>query len=169
MEIVLKQLLEGHNRLAFQKNQESLGLKPEDMFLMNPAEIDFDILRTGDKYNFDGKINATIEPECARCLKLFTYPVNARVNFILDQSEAVTSGQMDDDDYRFISKSTLTYDVLSQVREALLVSLPMKLLCSPDCLGLCPQCGINRNIEKCDCKIEKADPRWGKLSELLKG
>jgi uncharacterized protein len=49
--------------------------------------------------------------------------------------------------------------------DACILELPLAPLCRPDCLGLCPSCGVNRNHETCTC-TEKADPRWAALSGL---
>jgi uncharacterized protein len=40
------------------------------------------------------------------------------------------------------------------------------VLCRPDCLGLCPQCGANLNADPEHAHAEAPDPRWAKLREL---
>jgi len=57
----------------------------------------------------------------------------------------------------------LLEDVL---REQVLLSLPARTLCKPDCKGLCPRCGKNRNLEACTCEEGPSDPRWEALSGL---
>ena len=52
------------------------------------------------------------------------------------------------------------------VTEDIFLSLPTKILCSEDCKGLCPKCGVNLNLGKCSCKKE-IDPRLAALKELL--
>ena len=59
--------------------------------------------------------------------------------------------------------SLLLEDVL---REQVLLSLPVRTLCKPDCKGLCPRCGKNRNLEACSCEEGPTDPRWEALSGL---
>ena len=46
-------------------------------------------------------------------------------------------------------------------------SLPMKTLCSNDCKGLCPTCGVDLNTQSCDCMGNTIDPRLEKLKELF--
>ena len=64
--------------------------------------------------------------------------------------------------------STLWYqaDVILNLsdgaRDAVAEVLPPKVLCQPDCRGLCPQCGANRNLVECGCE-PPADFRWEKL------
>ena len=50
-------------------------------------------------------------------------------------------------------------------RDAVLLELPLAPLCSEDCRGLCPQCGINRNVADCEC-VPAGDPRWSVLDTL---
>ena len=52
------------------------------------------------------------------------------------------------------------------LREQVLLSLPARSLCRPDCQGLCPRCGRNLNTEPCTCEDTPSDPRWTALSEL---
>jgi uncharacterized protein len=52
------------------------------------------------------------------------------------------------------------------LREQVLLSLPVRTLCKPDCKGLCPSCGANRNQEPCSCDQAQADPRWKGLTGL---
>jgi uncharacterized protein len=50
--------------------------------------------------------------------------------------------------------------------EQLQLNLPMKPLCSPDCQGLCPVCGADRNAGACSCRESTVDPRWAGLAAL---
>jgi uncharacterized protein len=52
------------------------------------------------------------------------------------------------------------------LREQVLLTLPVRTLCQPDCKGLCPRCGRNLNSEPCTCEVKPADPRWSALSGL---
>jgi uncharacterized protein len=57
-------------------------------------------------------------------------------------------------------------DLEPMVRELLLLDAPLVPLCRPDCLGLCPICGVDRNAEPCSCTSDTPDPRWAALDEL---
>jgi uncharacterized protein len=52
------------------------------------------------------------------------------------------------------------------VREQVLLSLPTRTLCKPDCKGLCPRCGQNQNLAICSCEQTPSDPRWNALAGL---
>ena len=53
------------------------------------------------------------------------------------------------------------------LREQFYLALPMKPLCRPDCRGICPHCGINRNVESCQCEGRWEDPRLAGLKTLM--
>lgn len=52
------------------------------------------------------------------------------------------------------------------VREQILLQVPMKPLCRPECKGLCGQCGTDLNVSACVCKSSAADPRWAGLESI---
>jgi uncharacterized protein len=58
-----------------------------------------------------------------------------------------------------------TVDLAPLAHDAILLDLPLAPLCRPDCKGLCPQCGIDRNEASCDCQAPR-DPRWATLDGL---
>ena len=53
-------------------------------------------------------------------------------------------------------------------RDALVLAMPARFLCRPDCAGLCPVCGESLNdADPEDHRHETGpDPRWAKLREL---
>jgi uncharacterized protein len=63
----------------------------------------------------------------------------------------------------YLKDSLALEDVL---REQVILSLPAKTLCKPDCKGLCPRCGENRNTQVCSCDVGPSDPRWEALADL---
>ena len=56
-------------------------------------------------------------------------------------------------------------DLAPVVRDACILDLPLAPLCRADCAGLCPECGVNRNLEQCSCDAP-TDPRWDALRAL---
>lgn len=57
-------------------------------------------------------------------------------------------------------------DLEPLVREVLMCDLPLAPLCRPDCAGLCPECGANRNDRDCGHRPSTGDPRWAALDVL---
>jgi uncharacterized protein len=52
------------------------------------------------------------------------------------------------------------------LRLAALPEVPIKRLCRPDCRGICPVCGADRNLESCECSPAARDARWDALRGL---
>ena len=73
--------------------------------------------------------------------------------------------EQDDDTYVVVADERLDLEEL--LREDILLDLPSKYLCSPDCKGLCPKCGKNLNEGSCGCQAEEIDPRLEILKSLL--
>lgn len=104
-----------------------------------------------------GQVVAPWHGICRRCATPATGLVHADVHELYQ--EVVT----DPDAFELVGGQL---DLAPMVREVIVLDAPMTPLCRDDCRGLCPQCGIDRNVESCDCSGEVADPRWGALDQL---
>ncbi|MGF1504160.1 MAG: DUF177 domain-containing protein [Chloroflexi bacterium] len=111
-----------------------------------------------------GTMIAGINTQCVRCLTSFEYPFEITINelFVPHNSEnAHTVNSM------FHISEGSEIDLAPIVREEGILALPIQTLCSPDCSGLCSQCGQNLNEGTCDCEQESIDPRLEVLRSLL--
>ena len=127
-----------------------------------PKDIVADIRLRG---NFAGRFQVP----CARCVEPVEIPLEADFDLIFRPAAAdsestersITAPETEIGYY--LKDSLLLEDVL---REQVLLSLPVRTLCKPDCKGLCPSCGANRNSQTCTCEEGPNDPRWEALSGL---
>ena len=106
-----------------------------------------------------GTVEAPWEGACRRCLEPASGVLDVAVR------ELYTQGGDGEETYP-LAEDELDLEPL--VHDAVLLELPQAPLCRPDCLGLCPQCGANRNVEPCAC-VEPRDPRWAALDVLRGG
>jgi uncharacterized protein len=107
-----------------------------------------------------GRVEGTFHLRCARCLKEFDEP------FAVSLAEMFVSAPEDDtDDYPLDPEGLIEPDQM--VRDAVGVELPFSPLCRPDCRGLCPVCGGDRNLGECPGDHPSVDPRWAELEALL--
>ena len=103
-----------------------------------------------------GTVSADWEGACRRCLEPARGRLVAKVRELYsDDADPELSYSMTAD---WLDLEPLAHD-------ACILELPLAPLCGPDCLGLCPGCGANRNHESCSC-AEVTDPRWAALSGL---
>jgi len=127
-----------------------------------PREIVADIRLKG---RFSGKVKVP----CARCVEPVEVSLEAEFDLIFRPVEADSemgerSITAPETEIGYYQKDSLALeDVL---REQVLLSLPVRTLCKPDCKGLCPRCGANRNSQPCNCDVGPSDPRWEALSGL---
>ncbi len=103
-----------------------------------------------------GTVLAPWAGECRRCLAPASGVLELAVR------ELYTEDGDGDETYPLVHDEV---DLEPLVRDAVLLELPRAPLCRPDCLGLCPTCGANRNEEACGCEAPR-DPRWGALDAL---
>ena len=105
--------------------------------------------------------------ECARCLT----PVEGIFSLEFERTVAnegtLTDEQLEDnvDEYVIIQNGELDLD--EELREALILSFPMRILCDEDCPGLCPKCGKPKREGECGCPTREIDPRLAILQTLL--
>jgi uncharacterized protein len=109
-------------------------------------------------------VQAPWEGECRRCLKPLSGELHCEVRELFRPRSA---GEGDDPDEETYPLTGDQLDLRPLLRDALLLELPLAPLCRPDCQGLCPVCGVDRNETTCDCHVSTSDPRWAALDALV--
>ncbi len=100
------------------------------------------------------RLEGEIAPVCARCLGPVPMDISRSLDLLYRPAETMSP---DDDlmlpsaeaEIGFFRGEGVELDEV--VREQVLLALPMRAICSEDCKGLCPQCGVNLNLETCSC------------------
>lgn len=116
-----------------------------------------------------GTTEGVLMAECDRCLADVRHPVHAPLNLFYQVTPDARKAQPDDaTDVQSIHPEQDAIVLDADVRQALLLEVPLKVLCRDDCRGLCPGCGANLNTEACRCEEAPIDPRWAKLADLLR-
>ena len=139
--------------------------------LPDGAEFDGDAHVVGEVTDEAGYMHLTLSAtvsyrtECARCLE----PVHGDFTVELERTVAtratLSDKQLEEnvDEYAVIEDGKLDLD--ETIREELLLSFPMRFLCSEDCQGLCPKCGKPRKLGDCGCITKEIDPRLAVLKQ----
>ncbi len=124
--------------------------------------------RTGNRYLLEGTVETDIRKDCSRCLKPTDFRIVAQFNLILQRGGGIPEGAEEEDFILLSEAQEYDFDIFPAVREAVILEMPIKYLCSESCAGLCPGCGADLNEGACQCGGQDADPRWGPLKKLLK-
>ena len=125
-----------------------------------------------ERIDVSGQIQASLPTNCCRCLDPFDQQIERPVAQVLMKTEAEPTAADDGEielSLRDLDRSELVgedIDLGAILREELLLALPPKPLCRPECKGICAGCGAELNHEPCTCK-PVTDPRWDALKALL--
>ena len=108
------------------------------------------------------QISGVMQFSCERCLMQTREPIRKEYGHTVVRS--LEDESLDD---VFLLAPEGRIDLAPVAANDLLLDLPQVLLCKPNCKGLCPTCGANRNEADCGCSSEEGDPRWAVLKQLL--
>lgn len=100
------------------------------------------------------QVQGTVETPCSRCLEPARVTLAAPLTVTFVPRTAGDPEEADDPDVVYYDADEI--DVAPEVRDEILLGIPLSPLCREDCRGLCSVCGGNRNVTDCDCEARKA-------------
>jgi uncharacterized protein len=171
MKIDVLALKEGENRLELRESATGLDLRGA------AGELESDVLVTLTLHKRDneivilGKASGTVSEECSRCLRRSDRKFSVEFEVFCDKIGAHKGKPRseDEDGETYVAHHDgKVLELGPVVREAIMLSSPMKALCREDCKGLCPVCGVNLNEQTCGCAASTPDARWSVLERLKK-
>ena len=177
MDIPVRGLTDGLRRDSRQAAVEELNLGEDESCFAHPVQVDYTVEKAGGQVIVRGRVSTTVSITCSRCLKPMrmdiSEPFALLVRFAADRfsgghaSGGAPDGQ-GDEDVTYVPPDADRIDITEELRQTLLLALPVKPLCAEECRGLCPRCGTDRNTGGCDCRPKTIDPRWAGLKNALK-
>lgn len=134
------------------------------------SEIDFELRLESvtDGVLVTGTALVSVAGECGRCLEPLAYDTEVDLQELFQYPATDSRGReiaTDDEDDDLPTLEADLLDLEPTLRDAVVLALPLKPLCQPDCLGLCIECGVNMNDEP-QHEHEVVDPRWSALQNL---
>lgn len=119
------------------------------------------VTRTPQGLLLQGVFKAHTQAECGRCLTTFKQPLQAQFTelYAFTSSSATDTG--------LLVPESGKIDLQPIIRDEMLVSMPIRPVCRPDCKGLCQVCGENLNETDCHHEDDNIDPRFSILRELI--
>ena len=132
-------------------------------YVANPATptVRLEVSRPSNGFACRLTFPVHLEGACMRCLD------SAALDLEIESRE-VDQARTEDPELRSPYVADDELDIGRWAHDATMLALPTRLLCRPDCLGLCPVCGEPLNdADPADHDHETGpDPRWAKLSDL---
>jgi uncharacterized protein len=113
----------------------TLDLETDIMKFRGPIKVEAGVSKITNTVTVDLSLKAAMCLVCSRCLEETQTDIkkNLKLNYQADKLNPII-------------------DLSQDIREEIILEYPIKPLCKPDCLGLCPKCGKNLNAGECDCK-----------------
>ncbi len=116
-----------------------------------------------------GHLDVRMEAPCDRCLETASLPVETPFDLLYypaDELELTGEDELEEEASEVAYYEGDRLELNDILREVVLLALPMQVVCSDGCRGICPKCGQNRNIQDCGCTMGAVDDRWNKLRAL---
>lgn len=111
-----------------------------------------------------GRMSTTLAQVCRRCLEPVAQAFALPIRFVFVPDDEC--GGRDDGEVRTFPAHLAELEIVGPLREEFALAAPRYVECRPDCRGMCPACGANRNTAQCDCSSPDVDARWEKLRAL---
>jgi uncharacterized protein len=150
---------------------EDISHLDTDIVPLSALDGNLQLIRTADGVLVMGKLRASLELVCARCLDAFALPLQFALEEEFRPTIDITTGASlplsDGDDAATRIDAHHELDLSEVVRQSILLAIPPSPICRTKCRGLCPHCGKNWNEGPCDCKRDEIDPRLQPLKQLL--
>jgi uncharacterized protein len=155
---------------SFEKILLDLSDPERGLEFIGPVRFTGRIRHTGRQAELQlhGHLSVRMQADCTRCLAPIDRVVETDVDVIFAADMERFAGA-DEEEELEPADYPLTLPILSLdevARDAVLLAVPMRLLCKEDCKGVCPTCGVNRN--EADCTCETVDNGGGSPFDILK-
>jgi uncharacterized protein len=148
------------------RDELEIALEPLELggqrYLPVPEKVSAGVVvsRVASGTVFSLSFRARLHGPCYRCLEDAVLDVDVSSR----EYQATNPEESEELQTPYVEDERL--DLSAWARDALSLMLPDKILCRPDCAGLCPVCGRDLNFEPHEHEEETVDPRWAALGDL---
>ena len=136
-----------------------------------PVEGALSAVRTLEGVLVQGRVTMSLKQACRRCLEFFES--QCEIEFeeeylsLVDVITGVRINPGEDTEPELLISDRHILDTREVLRQYAVAFLQAPGLCREDCQGFCPDCGVNLNLESCNCDQTHIDPRFAALADLL--
>lgn len=139
MKIDLTDLLLDVDKEAHIEQSEPISFKEDNLVLTEPVQVALQLFNTGSSVLVRGTFTTTVELECSRCLEKYRQPLKVELEEEFSHNPLNFSrGEVEIKAHDFVYpiEKDNTIDLTEIIRQNLMLALPMKTLCKPDCVGI---------------------------------
>lgn len=163
LRFTLAAIKEGHSTISADLNPKDVGLEENTEF-NKTIHLVHQITKVENEAFISTTVQTTLDLQCDVCLDSFQFDVKDKVDLILTADPDLADRE--DEDIYPVADSISQVDISESIRQFLLLAIPFKKICKPNCRGLCPTCGTNLNKGSCSCQRDDVDPRWEALKNI---
>ncbi|MDP8238988.1 MAG: DUF177 domain-containing protein [Candidatus Hatepunaea meridiana] len=150
MKIRIENLRDGSNHWEETVAPDELELDTNSFKEM--VKVELDIEKRSGKITISISVSSNGSYICDRCGEEFSKKISDKYLVVFIKRESPLPEEAPGDDLRSYQPGQRELDITTDVRDAMLLTMPLKMLCKDDCKGLCSKCGANLNYDECICK-----------------
>ena len=162
MKVKISHLKHGFHTIELAEKPASFDLADSQIF-RSEISVVLEIDKEKDTLYIKQHASTTGDFICDRCAEAFRREVMSHESIVFTSDRDLIQY---DDELRYLAPDEQEIDITDDVRDALMLAIPFKLLCTDECKGICPHCGANLNVSSCECTTDFIDPRWEALRQL---
>ena len=166
MIVKLNELDEGKASLDWEETPEELYIPDENLQFVGPIRTRIEFVKIGESISASGETHADLRLECVRCLEPVSFSLSSDFKFIFQKNRPESMRDDEDETLIWLDRSGDKVDLGEEIKDYILLEMPLNPLCKTSCEGLCPTCGENLNQTQCNCTTTQIDPRWEALRAL---
>ena len=137
-------------------------------FLSDCIDVVCSVTKTRENVFVEGDIAVAGRMPCSRCLEETRLSLRSSFHYTFAPSSSLPQENVElsatDLDFAYYEGEEIDLD--DAILEQALLLVPVKPLCAESCRGLCPRCGANLNVKRCDCRDERIDERFAVLKQF---
>lgn len=157
MKIVINNIPEEGLNLTFHRDSDwfrsLLPQKEGSDIALQDVDVRCIVKRIRENVFIDGALETVVASNCCRCLDITQLPVKSAFRYTFVPAKDSDAGEEElapeDLEYGYYENDVIDLDAI--IFEQIMLQIPMKVLCTDTCKGLCPHCGNNLNTAQCDC------------------
>lgn len=143
---------------------EGLGLELIGVPAGEPVTLTLRMESVSEGVLISARARAALRGECGRCLREITDSIDVELQQLYAYEHSTTEATTDDDEVGRMQGDLI--DLEPELRDAVVLALPLNPKCRQDCPGLCPDCGVPWDELPPDHSHDQLDPRWAALRQL---
>ena len=172
MKIIINNIPDEGLKISLHKDgdwfRDLLPEKEKNDFSIQGIDVFCQAKRIRETVFIDGSLETTVTANCCRCLEATHLPIKIsfRYTFVPEKNGSKQEDELSTEDLEYGYYQDDVIDLDNLIFEQVMLQIPIKVLCTDACKGLCAHCGMNLNTASCGCHAEFIDERLAVLKKL---